>query len=182
MAEVSHHLFYALQWRRTDGVRMLNHFSGSGRPQPLDRLHLTLAITPRFPTKPVELAQAMRNAGDAVAAAPFVLTLDTLTCHERHVALRPSRKNVDLAALYRRLVGGMAQHGIPLLPGKPFNPHVSLSYDNQDGEVRRKITPMRLMVEEFVLIHSEVGLARHHVLGRWRLAGEPGADLFGLVA
>jgi RNA 2',3'-cyclic 3'-phosphodiesterase len=34
----------------------------------------------------------------------------------------------------------------------------------------RAIEPIHLMVKEFVLVHSELGLTRHNTIDRWQLA------------
>ena len=46
--------------------------------------------------------------------------------------------------------------------------HLTLSY-GPETIPRQAITPIRFTADEFVLVHSEVGLTRHHVLGRWPL-------------
>ncbi len=52
---------------------------------------------------------------------------------------------------------------------KPYTPHVTLLYDNQQVP-EQVIEPITWRVEEFVLVHSELGKTRHHILQRWPLA------------
>lgn len=178
MREPQHRLFFAALPGRPDGVRMLNLLPHDCPRQPLDRLHMTLAITADYPARPDALIERMRNAGDALRAAPVVATLNKLTCVERHVGLRLARRCAGLNALQRDILDILRHHGVPLRPGWTFNPHLSLSYNNRCA-TPQAVAPIRMAIDEIVLIHSEVGLTRHHVLGRWPLRGDPGADLFG---
>ena len=62
----------------------------------------------------------------------------------------------------------MAKNG--LRPGIDFKPHMTLLY-GEKPMAKQEIEPIRLLVKEFVLIHSERGLTRHNVIDRWPLRG-----------
>lgn len=108
------------------------------------------------------------RAGEAVAAAPFDLTLDRLSGGQRTVALRPAHSAPPLRALHAAIARAMSEQGVAMRPGWQFNPHLTLVY--RDGEnVARPTDAFGWPVREFVLIESLVGLTRHDVLGRWPL-------------
>jgi 2'-5' RNA ligase len=144
--------------------------------QAADRLHVTLAITADFATPPPGLAETLLRAGERVRAAPFDLVLDRQSTGGRSVALRPAHSHASLRELQARIARAMANEGIATRPGWKFNPHVTLAYRESRPETR-PVKNRGWRVNEFVLIHSLVGLTRHEVLGRWRLEHQPDAQL-----
>jgi len=64
----------------------------------------------------------------------------------------------------RRHAGVWPNHGFR------FDPHVELAR-GQAESVRRRVWPISWRADEFVLIHSLVGLSEHVPIGRWPLAG-----------
>jgi len=61
--------------------------------------------------------------------------------------------------------------GRKLLPAsKAFIPHLTVSYGPEMVPFQ-PIAPIRFTAGELVLIHSEVGLTRYHVINRWPLTG-----------
>lgn len=142
-----------------------------------DRLHLTLGITDDFDTFPDHEAAAMRAAGDAVRGAPQPIVLDQVSAGTRSIVLRPSRTLRDLHTFERGL-SRLALARRASLRRRSFSPHVTMVY--RDGRAFTRLTdPVRWTADELVLIHSEVGASRHHVLGRWPLlgGGQGGAQL-----
>lgn len=95
-------------------------------------------------------AQSFRNS---TGVYPFVLTGDKGQWRTLHEALRTALTDAGL---------GGATRG-------DFEPHVTLTYD----KVRVKpkaMAPVSWRVQDFVLIHSELGKTTHNHLGRWPLA------------
>lgn len=95
-------------------------------------------------------AQSFRNS---TGVYPFVLTGDKGQWRTLHEALRTALTDTGL---------GGATRG-------DFEPHVTLTYD----KVRVKpkaMAPVSWRVQDFVLIHSELGKTTHNHLGRWPLA------------
>ena len=60
----------------------------------------------------------------------------------------------------------MAKDG--LRPGIDSKPHMTL-LEGEKPITQQEIEPIRLLVNDFVLIHSERGLTRHNVIDRRRL-------------
>ena len=141
-----------------------------------DRLHVTLAITADFDRPFPALAEALRRAGDAVAAEPFPLVLDQMSRGRGTAALRPAHSLPPLRALQAAITKRMTEQGVPMRPQWRFNPHVTLVY--RKGEpVIRPVQDLGWPVRDFVLIESVVGLTQHHILGRWTLSA-PQPSLF----
>jgi RNA 2',3'-cyclic 3'-phosphodiesterase len=72
-----------------------------------------------------------------------------------------------LFELHRRLGAAMRKNG--LRARGDFVPHMTLSFGSKPISMRA-IEPIHLMAKEFVLVHSELGLARHNTIDRWPLA------------
>jgi RNA 2',3'-cyclic 3'-phosphodiesterase len=134
-----------------------------------DRLHVTLAITADFDAPVPALVEALRRAGDTVAAAPFPLVLDQMSRGRSLAALRPAHSQPPLRALQAAVVRAMAQHGVPMRPQWRFSPHLTLIYGKGEPVVR-PVQDLGWPVRDFVLVESVVGLTQHHILGRWTLS------------
>lgn len=178
-----HRLFFAIKpdpvtARRTD-VFAEEIAAGARRVRP-EHHHVTLAITKDYAHFPRPLADALLQAGTAVAADPFDLTLDRLAASRRSVALRPAKSHPPLMALQRQIASAVDRQRISQRPGWSFSPHQTLFY--REGEPwQRPVQGFRWQVGEFVLVHSLVGRTRHDILGRWPLTGgsDGQPDLFG---
>lgn len=134
-----------------------------------DRLHVTLAITADFDAPSPALAEALRRAGDAVAADPFQLVLDQMSRGRGTAALRPAHRQPALRALHVAIMREMAQQGVPMRPQWRFSPHLTLIYGKGEPVVR-PVQDLGWPVRDFVLVESVVGLTQHHILGRWTLS------------
>lgn len=130
--------------------------------------HVTLALTEDFESEPAGLVDALLRAGADVAAAPFELILDKLVGSHRSVALRPRHALPSLRDLQKEIAGAMTWHGAAIREDWAFSPHQTLCY-RPGTPFDRPVTPFRWTVEEFVLVHSFVGLSRHETIGRWAL-------------
>lgn len=132
-----------------------------------DRLHVTLGISRDFPEPPLRIAEYLTAVGGLIEGEPFVLRLDRLSANERTVALRPSRRPLQLGLLQRRIDRWMERSGLRR-EGWSFSPHVTLIYHRSQPFLRPAET-FEWTATELVLIHSIVGETRHVQLGRWPL-------------
>lgn len=68
---------------------------------------------------------------------------------------------------FHKILGAaMERYGLKI--AEHFVPHLTLFYASRPI-TPRAIKPIRFLVDEFVLIHSELGLTRYNILDRWRL-------------
>jgi len=141
------------------------------RPAP-ERFHISVFGVGEFGRLRREHVDAAMRAASVVVLPSFEMRLDTVASFGR--ARRDGRMHrrplvlfgeaADLSEL-RRVLANAFKRG----HAGQFAPHMTLLYSpTVIGSTR--IEPFRLAVSEFVLIHSEVGLTRHHIIGRWRLA------------
>lgn len=173
---VSHRLFFALQPQESDRVRIGRVRDGLEDvrdPVTNRRLHLTLAVTACYEHFPADMAHALHSLAATVMAEPVAVSLEKLSASAESVALRPGgRARRELRALHKALAEPMDRQGM-LLPQYKFSPHVTLAY-RKGKPFAWPIEPIAWESHEFVLIHSEVGAARHHRLGSWPLAWRQG--------
>jgi RNA 2',3'-cyclic 3'-phosphodiesterase len=151
------------------------------KPNRVDRLHMTLALTEDFPEMPPQVIDAFVEIGNTISAEPFRLVFDRAIASKSLLLLFPSEPLLPVEQFRQNLVEAIAAAGLPLRKGVQFNPHITLSY--QKGEpFDQPIGSFIWLAEEFVLIHSHVGLTRHDVDGRWKLSADrraqPQSDLF----
>jgi 2'-5' RNA ligase len=71
-----------------------------------------------------------------------------------------------LFELHKTLGAAMERFGLTTV--EHFVPHMTLFYSSRPI-TPQAIKPIRFRVNEFTLIHSEVGLTRYNILHRWRL-------------
>lgn len=118
---------------------------------------------------------AAQCVGTSIALPAFDVVLEEIGSFAGHPTApgtRPHRPLVlrargdGLFVLFERLGRAMRRNG--LRANIHFEPHLTLSYGPQMIQFEA-ITPIRFIARELVLIHSEVGLTRYHVLGHWPL-------------
>ena len=150
-----------------------------------DRLHVSVQFVGTYPRLRRSIVHAAQLAGDAVSQPPFEVTFRFVESFEAPPSRGdgPSRhplvllgEGEGLFALHGRL--GLAMQSIGLRPGETFVPHMTLLY-GPTRIPRQAIEPIRFVVREFVLVHSERGLSKYHALGRWPLAGPSAAERRG---
>jgi len=139
--------------------------------QSADRLHLTLAITGDFLEPQLALVEALIRTGNAIHRGAFDLPLNRLSVGGRSSALRPAKAVPPLRTLQADLARQMAREGVAMRSDWKFSPHVTLNY-RDSRPVTQAINDRGWRVDEFVLVHSLVGLTRYEVLARWRLDDE----------
>lgn len=171
---VKHRLFFALQPPELVGRRIArwaeHRFGPHGAAVPAERLHVTLDILDDADDFPRDLAERLIELGQTMAADPFFLELDQLSCGGGSIALRPRLRNPGVHSLARGIAEARQGAGIAARSGYRFNPHVTLIYRNAPP-FTETVTPFGWEVREFALIHSLVGQTRHITLGSWPLSG-----------
>ncbi|ATE63065.1 2'-5' RNA ligase family protein [Rhizorhabdus dicambivorans] len=168
---VLHRLFFALMPDAgiVPEIAAVRGEIGVAKSHVLDhRLHITLWALdlPMSPTP--GLIADLCAAAARVEGPALRLVLQELVGNGHVTCLKPGEPMPVLKAFQQRLQLAIADAGIWPNRGFRFDPHMTLAY-GQDGGVRRPIWPLSWRAEEFMLVHSLVGLTEHVVLGRWKL-------------
>lgn len=149
---------------------------GSGIAE--ERLHISLSWLGDFKRIPSRIPYGAGLAADRIAMPPFELVLDYAATLNGG---RPGRYATVLLArsdALRELGGGLC-HELRLQGVKASDltlPHVTLFYGPR--RIRpTEVRPIRLWIDRFYLIHSELGLSRYNILGCWLLGGTPTAPI-----
>lgn len=148
-----------------------------GNPLKAARLHVSLHHIGDYKRLREKFIYAAALTAKTVAMPPFEVTFRAIKSFEEGppiVGRRHGRPLVLLGEgealldLHSVLGGAMAKNG--LRAEASFTPHMTLSYDPK-AIVEQPIEPIRMTVNEFVLVHSELWLTKYNVLDRWPLAG-----------
>jgi len=148
-----------------------------GKPQPAERLHVTLHWLRDHETLPPELVRSAKTAGSRAAdgAAPFEVLFDRVESlgradepGKRPLVLAGGKGLAALRAFQRILGGAMSDAGIGRYARSAFKPHVTLLRD-ETFVPAHAVRPVRWAVRELALIDSWQGRGRYDVLGRWPL-------------
>jgi 2'-5' RNA ligase len=157
--------------------RFFREYCLTGTPIELEHLHVSLHPLGDYASLPSNIIYGAQLAANSVLMPPFEATFRSVKSFERLQSFegRPGRwplvllgEGDGLGALHRKLGAAMAKNG--LRPGIAFTPHMTLLYGDKPI-AKQEIEPIRLLVNDFVLIHSERGLTRHNVIDRWPLRG-----------
>jgi ribonuclease VapC len=140
-----------------------------------DRMHVTLIhVGDYLGSLPQGVVADVMKAADGVAGAGFDLIFDRAGSFAgapgRHPYVLLGGDGVQALQAFRdRLFKALLSAGVRTLSRGAFNPHVTLTYGDQQLP-ERDIAPVGWRPTEFLLIHSEVGRSTYHTLGRWSLA------------
>lgn len=172
-------LFFALQPDGPTALRIAafaEQFIGAhrlqGTPIKADKLHVSLHHVGDYKRLRSDVLYAAGQAGDAVSAPTFEMTFASIATFGAEDGRQPL---VLLAAadtvlpLHQMLGAALTKSG--LRAAAHFTPHMTLFY----GTTRiapQAIDPIRLVVKDFVLIHSALGLKKYNMLQRWPLKAE----------
>jgi RNA 2',3'-cyclic 3'-phosphodiesterase len=169
---IRHRLFLAVLPPAAVRARIgaLQRELGLARPLAEDRLHATLLCSPLYDALPEGLADETAEAAASVRMPPFRVIFDRAQATGSHAELQPSEPLAALGMFRERIGFIMRGAGIEFGIDRRFRPHITLSY-NCPARFTQQLNddPLSWRVEEFVLIHSHVGLTKHVELGRWRL-------------
>jgi 2'-5' RNA ligase len=138
----------------------------------VERYHVSLHHLGDYGRVRSRVVYAATLAAKSVRMQPFEVTFGRLASFRP----APSRKkwplvllgeSDDLQAFHALLGASIWRNGLRAAVGQ-FTPHMTLLYGWR--QVREQpIEPIRIVFDEFFLIHSEKGLGRYNVLGRWPL-------------
>ncbi len=159
--------------KAADNLRSLHGLNGRLIEQ--ERLHVSLHAIGRFDGLPNSVIERAYEAGAMVSTSPFPLTFDRVMSFDtrrdkRPVVLRPRCDLAPLFALHDVLGEAMKRVRIGRYVTSRFVPHMTLLYDRRMLQ-ERPIEPIRINVQDFVLVHSLVGQSRYVELARWPLRG-----------
>jgi 2'-5' RNA ligase len=149
----------------------------NGRLIERERLHVSLHMVGRYDGLPNSILERAFEAGAMVSTSSFPLVFDRVMSFDTHrdkrpVVLRPGYDLARLSALHDVLGKAMirARIGRYVVSRSRFAPHMTLLYDSRLVR-ERPIEPIRMQVQDFVLVHSVVGQSRYIELARWPLRG-----------
>lgn len=143
-----------------------------GKPLLPGRLHVTLFHLGDWAGLPPGVVDATMKAAARVRAAPFEVVFDRVASFDGRrdrlpFVLRCEGGNTALRA-FRAELGGLLREAGVVPAGSGFEPHVTLAYDARKVAAE-PVAPIGWRVDEFVLVHSLLGRARHVRLGGWPL-------------
>jgi 2'-5' RNA ligase len=134
------------------------------------RLHISLRLVAKYTSAPTRLVYAAQQIGNSISIRPFEVTCPSI------MSFGPDTSGQWKLVLHAQgdgLLELQAMLGAPAGRGgrKAANKsrlHMTLLYGFTPIPFQT-IEPIRFVVEEFALVHSEFGRTRHHVLDRWPL-------------
>jgi 2'-5' RNA ligase len=150
----------------------------SGNPIAPARLHITLHHIGDYRRLRGDILYAAQLAAASVACRSFGIVLYALENFEAAPAAGGRQRKWPLVLraqgdglfeLHGRL--GAAMRKVGLKAGDDFKPHMTLAYC-LEPKAWPPIEPVRLVVNDFALVHSLRGLTRYDIKGRWPLQGE----------
>lgn len=137
-----------------------------------ERFHLSLYLVGNFKRIRDGIVYAATLAARSIVMPAFEVTLHSIQSFagapKRNRPLVCLAHSDALPSLNEALGTAIRWQGFRA--SSDFTPHVTMSYGSKPVSVQ-KIEPIRFIARDFVLIHSEVGLSRYHVRGRWPLRG-----------
>lgn len=148
-----------------------------GSPLKAARLHVSLHLVGDYKRLRTKFIYAAMLTAKTVAMSSFEVTFRAVKSFEEGPPIGGRRRGRPLVLLgegdalfelHSALGGAMAKNG--LRSEGCFTPHMTLSYD-PTAIAEQPIEPIRMAVNEFVLVHSELWLTKYNVLKRWPLAG-----------
>ena len=149
-------------------ARLKQEHGLTGKPLLPHRLHITLMDLGNYQLVPEELIAAAKAAADSLTWSAFDLVLDSAMSYSSntYVLVGQDEALEPVKAFREALREAVVAQG--LRAGKSFSPHLTLMYDPA-RIARHPVEPVRLQVQEFVLIRSHVGKGIYDLLGRWPL-------------
>lgn len=144
----------------------------TGKPRPVDHLHVTLRHVADAKGPPQEAVEALIAAASTVTFPAFDITLDScarIMGSGAFVLLADPAKNAELIGFQKALAAALDGAGASWrVGGAGFTPHVMLSYETR--EAAQSVGPITWTARQFVLIHSVIGEAKHIRLARFPLS------------
>jgi RNA 2',3'-cyclic 3'-phosphodiesterase len=153
--------------------QLANQHGLHGKPLGRRRFHATLCPIGVHSYLPRSVLDAVVRAAATITVPPFDVVFDQAESFPRRQGKQPlvllgGNGVARLVAFQRALEAALRRFGISEAAGRPYNPHVTLLYDER-GVSKQKIEPIRWSVREFVLVRSLIGQGKHIALKRWQL-------------
>jgi len=136
-----------------------------------EHLHVTLFHLGDWAALPEEIVKLASAAASNVSAPAFDVRFDRAKSFRNSTGIFPYALTGDAAQwghLHEALRAALTAAGLGGATHGEFEPHVTLTYD----KVRVKphaIAPVTWKVQDFVLVHSELGKTTHNHIARWTL-------------
>jgi 2'-5' RNA ligase len=141
-----------------------------GKPRGKHLLHIALHHLGDHRHVPERTIFAAKRAAETLSLPAFEVSLNALATVSQGPSGRQAlvfpAEGAGLVALHHGLGGTLRRVG--LRATEHFRPHVAFLHGPY-AMAQRSIEPIRFMVREFALIHSDAGLSKHNVIGRWSL-------------
>jgi 2'-5' RNA ligase len=140
-----------------------------------ERLHISFHHVGDYKRLLPKFVYAARQAGQAISIPSFEVTFRVVATFESMPRRdgRPPRwplvllgEGDGLFELHKILGAAMERYGLKI--AGHFAPHMTLFYASRPM-APQAIKPIRFLVNEFALIHSELWLTRYNIVDRWRL-------------
>ena len=153
----------------------LRHKHGlSGRPLASRRLHVSLCNISDYARLTSEAAAAIAEAMATITMPPFLVAFNEAKSFKgganQPVVLVGDDGVAGLMMFQAELLAALDKTGIWRRKRRPYNPHVTLLYDDR-RILDEPVEAISWVVREFVLVCSLHGQGRHIPLARWRLRG-----------
>jgi 2'-5' RNA ligase len=143
-----------------------------GRPRADRCFHVTLRGVGDYAELPRDGIAAIGDAVSALTMPPFAVAFDRVTTfgrgRKRPLVLVGDIGIAGLLMLQRELVAALSKIGFARRRERPYNPHMTLLYDESEV-ANQSVEEIRWTAREFVLVRSLYGQGRHLPLARWRL-------------
>jgi len=146
----------------------------NGRPLADRRLHVSLCNFGDYARVTSEAVAAIDEAMATITMPPFLVAFNEAKSfksgHKQPVVLVADDGVAGLMLFQRELVAALDKTGIGRRKRQPYNPHVTLLYDDRRIP-DQPVEEISWVVREFVLVCSLHGQGRHIPLARWPLRG-----------
>jgi 2'-5' RNA ligase len=157
------------------GERFIGEHHLEGAQLKTERLHVSLHHVGVYKRLRSKFVYAARQAGKSVSMHPFEMTFRFIKSFEAAPSTigGPRRRPLVLlgdgdALLELHKVLGAAMEKSGLRPATHFTPHMTVFYGAKPIPTQA-IEPIRVVVKQFALIHSELWLTHYNVVDRWSL-------------
>ena len=146
----------------------------NGRPLADRRLHVSLYNIGDYVRLTSEAAAAIGAAMATITMPPFLVAFNQAKSfnggHKQPIVLVGEDGVAGLILFQRELVAALGKTGIGRCKPRPYNPHVTLLYDERRIP-DQPVEAISWVVREVVLVCSLQGQGRHIPLARWPLRG-----------
>jgi 2'-5' RNA ligase len=149
-----------------------DHELGASRID-VERLHISLHHIGDYARLKRDVLHRAERAGEAVAMRSFEVTCRSIMSFEGAPSRNGGKRQRPLVMLgesdalieFHAMLGA-ALKACSLRAAPHFTPHMTLLY-SPNRVAQHPVEPIRFMVRDFALIHSERGLGRYHTIGSW---------------